>query len=53
VSYRSDGIPSLDELARMLRQYKRNVVLETLNGSYKYVLSTNGRSTEAILIGTD
>jgi adenine-specific DNA-methyltransferase len=51
VSYRSDGIPSEDELASMLRQVKRNVRVEHF-GQYKYVLSTNAQSKEILLIGS-
>jgi adenine-specific DNA-methyltransferase len=51
VSYRSDGIPSEDELVTMLRRVKRRV--QVLHyGQYKYVLSKNGKSKEVLLIGT-
>ncbi|MFQ6034862.1 MAG: DNA adenine methylase [Sedimentisphaerales bacterium] len=49
VSYRSDGIPSIDELITLLKKYKPNVEgLKRKN--YKYVLSTN-HSEEVLLIG--
>jgi len=51
VSYRSDGIPSESELVFLLQQYKRNVRVEHF-GQYKYVLSTNNKSGEILLIGT-
>ena len=52
VSYRSDGIPSLDELASMLREFKRRV--RVVDGArYRYVLSTRRGTREALLIGTD
>ncbi len=52
VSYRSDGIPSIKELASMLRDVKRHVGI--VDGpSYQYALSTNRRSREVLLIGTD
>jgi adenine-specific DNA-methyltransferase len=51
VSYRSDGIPSEEELVSMLRQVKRDVRVEQY-GQYKYALSTNARSKEILLIGT-
>jgi len=51
VSYRSDGIPSIDELAGMLRAVKRNVrVVE--KGLYQYALSTRRDTREVLLIGT-
>ncbi|HET6251358.1 MAG TPA: DNA adenine methylase [Tepidisphaeraceae bacterium] len=52
VSYRSDGIPSLEELAGMLKQVKKQVAVHTLDRGYKYALSKNGRSSECLLIGT-
>ena len=50
VSYRSDGIPSIEELVGILRRYKANVRVEHY-GQYKYALSTNGQSEEVLLIG--
>ncbi len=49
VSYRNDGIPSEDELVKMLKEVKRKVTL-TRYGPYKYVLSKNGASKEIFLI---
>ena len=51
VSYRSDGIPSESELVSLLKRYKRHVRVEYF-GPYKYVLSTNTKSNEILLIGT-
>ncbi len=52
VSYRSDGIPSIDELAIMLRNVKERVRI--IDGPlYQYALSTNSRSREVLLIGQD
>lgn len=52
VSYRSDGIPSVSELADMLRAVKRHV--HVIDGpTYQYALSTNRQSKETLLIGTD
>ncbi|MEK7730326.1 MAG: DNA methyltransferase, partial [Planctomycetota bacterium] len=52
VSYRSDGIPSIDELAIMLRNVKQRV--RVIDGPlYQYALSTNSRSREVLLIGQD
>ena len=49
VSYRSDGIPSIEELIKLLKKYKSNIVgLKRKN--YKYVLSNN-YSEEILLIG--
>ena len=50
VSYRSDGIPSESELVSILKRYKSDVRVERF-GQYKYVLSTNSRSEEILLIG--
>ena len=50
VSYRSDGIPSTEELVTLLERYKPTVRVEHY-GQYKYVLSTNGESQEMLLIG--
>ena len=51
VSYRNDGIPSRSELISLLKRYKSHVRVES-SGQYKYVLSTNSRSKEMLLIGT-
>jgi len=51
ISYRSDGIPTPDELESMMRAYWSKVSLYTLDGSYTYVLSTNRHSTEILLVG--
>jgi adenine-specific DNA methylase len=50
VSYRSDGIPSAEELAGMLRRHKRRVECVYFT-RYRYALSTNTRSAEVLLIG--
>lgn len=49
VSYRSDGIPSIDELVGMLRKYKQTIH-QIKRKKYKYALSTN-ELEEVILIG--
>jgi len=49
VSYRSDGIPSEDELFHMLKRVKGRVNRVHF-GEYKYVLSTNGNSKELLLV---
>lgn len=49
VSYRSDGIPSIDELTAMLKKYK-NTIHEIKRRNYKYALNAN-ELMEVILIG--
>ncbi len=53
VSYRSDGIPSLEELMQSMKRFKRKVAVHTLGRGYRYALSTNAASSEALLIGMD
>ncbi len=50
VSYRSDGIPSIRELERMLNSVKRKVSVHRMT-DYQYVLSTR-RTDEVLLVGT-
>lgn len=50
ISYRSDGIPSEQELVSLLKKYKNEVYIEHY-GQYKYVLSNNSKSKEILLIG--
>jgi adenine-specific DNA methylase len=50
VSYRSDGIPSIEDLVGILRRYKTTMRVAHY-GQYKYVLSTNDNSDEVLLIG--
>jgi len=52
MSYRSDGIPTPDELVSAMKRIKPRVRLHELDRRYQYVLSTNTRSTEMLLIGT-
>lgn len=47
VSYRDDGIPSLEELTTMLKRYKKTV--KHARTEYKYVLS-NSNSHEILLV---
>ena len=47
ISYRDDGIPSIDELSKMLKDIDKNVAVKKLD--YKYVLS-NGNSKEVLII---
>jgi DNA adenine methylase/adenine-specific DNA-methyltransferase len=50
VSYRSDGIPTVEEMENLLKRYKKNIV-ELKRKEYKYVLSNN-HSEEILLIGS-
>ncbi len=52
VSYRSDGIPTIDELAVMLGEAKKHVRIAA-GDTYQYVLSTARDTREILLIGTD
>jgi len=49
ISYRADGIPSIDELEDMVRQVKQRVRIHTLDG-YQYVLSTR-ETAEVLIVG--
>ena len=51
VSYRSDGIPSINELCSLMARHKSDVRVAVF-GDYRYALSTNTRSQELLLIGT-
>ncbi len=52
VSYRSDGIPTIEELASMLATFKEK--LEVIEGErYQYALSTKRSTREVLLIGSD
>lgn len=52
VSYRSDGIPSTDELVTLLREVKPNIRV-IAGDRYQYVLSRRRNSREVLLIATD
>ena len=49
VSYRDDGMPTIDELVKMLKKYKKSIEVNKLD--YKYVLS-NGNSKEVLIIAS-
>lgn len=51
VSYRSDGIPQIEELVQLLRGVKGTVAVHELS-AYQYALSINRNSREVLLIGT-
>jgi adenine-specific DNA methylase len=53
VSYRSDGIPSIEQLAQWLGDVKSTVSVHHDSGRKAYALSTNGRAHEVLLVGTD
>jgi hypothetical protein len=50
VSYRSDGIPPVEDIAGFLRQAGKRVEVVDVGG-YTYALSTNRRSREVVLVG--
>jgi adenine-specific DNA methylase len=50
VSYRSDGVPSIEELTRMLADFKRDVRVLSLDRN-QYALSTRRDTHEMLLIG--
>lgn len=50
ISYKSSGIPSIETLTGLLRKYKKNVEVYTIE--YTYALSKNSdNNTEVLLIG--
>ncbi len=51
LSYRNDGIPSIERLEKMLKRYKARVRV-VLYDKYQYALSTNRRSREVLLVAT-
>lgn len=53
MSYRSDGVPSRDELVAAMKRVKPRVCVYEPTRRYQYVLSTNRHSTELLLVGTD
>jgi adenine-specific DNA methylase len=50
ISYRSDGIPTVDDLARFLARAAKRVEIVDIGG-YTYALSKNKRSREVVLVG--
>ncbi len=49
VSYRGDGIPSEEDLFKLVRKFKKQVRV-VYQEKYKYVLSTNNNSKEVLLV---
>lgn len=49
VSYRSDGVPSPEELLALLRRHRPRVAVHD-TGGYQYVLSTNRESREMVFV---
>lgn len=49
VSYREDGIPSLQELENLMRKYKKDII-EVKSIEYKYALSSK-QTSEILIIG--
>ncbi len=52
ISYRSDGIPSIDEIEKYLGKANKRIEIIDV-GRYTYALSRNRRSREIVLIGRD
>jgi adenine-specific DNA methylase len=52
VSYRSDGFPSISQIAALLGQFDKKVRTVTLR-DYRYALSTQGQVREILLIAAD
>jgi adenine-specific DNA-methyltransferase len=48
VSYRSEGIPSVEDLRKLLKRHKRKVTVREMD--YKYALSINKTNRELLLI---
>lgn len=51
ISYRSDGIPSADELVALVRAVKPHVAVH-YHDRYRYALSTNKHAKEMLIVGT-
>lgn len=51
ISYRTDGIPSPEELMSLLHRHGRKIANFSSRG-YKYVLSSNGGSKEALIVAS-
>ncbi len=49
ISYRTDGIPSPEKLISLLRRQNRRIRNFSIK-EYKYVLSSNGKSKEALIV---
>ena len=49
ISYRSDGIPTVEEISDILRRYGKKVKIETID--YQYVLSKKQNLKEVLIIG--
>ncbi len=49
ISYRSDGIPTIEEISAILKKYGKEVTLEIID--YQYVLSKKQNLKEVLIIG--
>jgi len=49
ISYRSDGIPTIEEISDILKKYGKDVNIETID--YQYVLSKKQNLKEVLIIG--
>lgn len=50
ISYRDDGIPSIEDISNLLILNNKKVEIKTID--YKYVLSKNNNSKEVLIIGS-
>jgi len=49
ISYREDGIPSIDKITKILNFHGKKVTIESIN--YKYVLSKKQNLKEVLIKG--
>ena len=49
ISYRSDGMPTIEEISKILKKYKKSVEIESID--YQYVLSKKQELKEVLIIG--
>ena len=49
ISYRSDGVPTIEEISNVLEKYGKKVTIETID--YQYVLSKKQDLKEVLIIG--
>lgn len=53
ISYRSDGVPTPEEIEAAMKQRKKHVSIHSRQNNYQYALSTNTRSTELLFVGAN
>ena len=49
ISYRDDGVPTIEEIKNILKKYNKKVHIERID--YKYVLSKKENLKEVLIIG--